>query len=120
MNLHIDPSGRTPVYEQIREQLATRIATADLPAGTKLPTIRALAAQLGLAVNTVAHAYRELESAGLIVTRPRHGTIVATGDTVKARLREAALAYVSVARQLGVTPEVALQEVDACLKAELR
>lgn len=70
MIVEIDSSSSVPAYEQVRAQIAAKISSEELPAGTKLPTIRGLAAALGLAVNTVAHAYRELEAAGLILTRP--------------------------------------------------
>jgi DNA-binding transcriptional regulator YhcF (GntR family) len=104
----VDQASEIPVYEQIRAQLAAKISAEKLAPGAKLPTIRALAAELGLAVNTVAHAYRELESAGLVQTRPRHGTTVASGQSTKAgagpreRLRESARQYAGLARQLGL------------------
>ncbi len=115
MILHIEATDTTPVYEQIRGQIAEQIARQELPAGTKLPTIRALAAELGLAVNTVAHAYRELESAGLINTRPRHGTTVASSNSSRALLREAARDYALLARRLGVGRDEALAEISAYL-----
>ena len=62
----IDGTSPVPPYEQIRSQLATQIGDGTLPAGTRLPTVRRLAGDLGLAVNTVARAYKELETAGLI------------------------------------------------------
>lgn len=54
-----------PPYEQIRGQLATMIASGVLRPGDQLPSIRQLAADLGLAANTVARSYRELVAAGL-------------------------------------------------------
>lgn len=106
-----------PVYEQIRLQIAQKISSEELVAGTKLPTIRALAADLGLAVNTVAHAYRELETAGLVQTRPRHGTTVAAGKSKRQgansreRLRSQARAYSKLARQLGIPAEQAREVI---------
>src|SRR6187402_593710 len=98
-----DPSLPEPPFEQLRAQLASRVASGDLPAGTKLPTVRALAARLGLAVNTVARVYRELEADGVVVTEGRRGTFVspsaaATGTDVQA----AATAYVEAARRAGL------------------
>lgn len=75
--LRVDPASGEPPFEQVRRQLADAVGDGRLPAGTKLPTIRALADELGLAVNTVARAYRELEVAGLVLTRRRLGTVVA-------------------------------------------
>lgn len=104
MLVKINPASDVPVFEQIRAQIAGKIAREELPAGTKLPTIRQLASDLGLAVNTVAHAYRELEQAGLVRTRPRHGTTVAdgTGSPVRERLRRGARNYAALAKELGV------------------
>jgi GntR family transcriptional regulator len=111
--VEVDPDSAVPPYEQVRAQLATLITTDALPPGAKLPTIRALAADLGLAVNTVARAYRELEAAQLVTTRVRHGTTVTRGGTalsetdVRARLTEGARAYVALAHTLGVPAEEA-------------
>ena len=75
---------------QLREQITAAAVAGSLPAGTKLPTVRALADQLGLAPNTVAKAYRELENAGVIETRGRAGSYVALDvndlDTLQAAL----------------------------------
>jgi DNA-binding transcriptional regulator YhcF (GntR family) len=76
MILRVDTASAVPPYEQIRGQIATMIGTGVLPVGRRLPTIRQLAADLGLAGGTIARAYRELEQAGLIRSRGRHGTFV--------------------------------------------
>ena len=76
MMIQIDPASPVPPYEQVRSQVATLARDGQLPAGTRLPTVRHLAAELNLAVNTVARAYRELEAASLVETRGRHGTFV--------------------------------------------
>lgn len=66
-----------PPYEQIRAQIAALIAAGTLAPGTRLPTVRSLAADLGIAAGTVARAYKELEQSGLLETRRRNGTVVA-------------------------------------------
>ena len=76
MILAIDPASATPAYEQIRDQVVAGIADGALRPGTRLPTVRQLAGDLGLAANTVARAYRELEAEGHVATRGRNGTIV--------------------------------------------
>jgi GntR family transcriptional regulator len=113
--IEVDTTSAVPVYEQIRAQLSTMIASGRLPAGTRLPPVRQLGADLGLAVNTVARAYRELEAAGLVTSRVRHGTVVADRATmapaqIERRLIEAAHEYAAVARQLGV-PAPAAQRI---------
>lgn len=67
--VHVDTASPVPPYEQIRAQLAALITTGRMPEGERLPTVRQLAADLGLAAGTVARAYRELEAASLIRTR---------------------------------------------------
>lgn len=67
------------MYEQIRWQVTEMIASGELSPGMQLPTVRALAADLGIAVNTVGRAYSELEAAGLVRSARRHGTVVADG-----------------------------------------
>jgi DNA-binding transcriptional regulator YhcF (GntR family) len=87
-------------------ELRASILAADLPGGTKLPTVRALADELGLAVNTVAKAYRDLETAGVIETRGRHGSFVAlSSDAAESALQVDAAAYAARAASLGVDPE---------------
>jgi DNA-binding transcriptional regulator YhcF (GntR family) len=99
----LDPGASEPPYEQLRRQIATRAATDALPAGTRLPTVRALAAELDLAVNTVAKTYRALETDGVVVTEGRRGTFVAPGAVASgAAASEAAAAYVAVVRRLGL------------------
>lgn len=114
----IDSTSPTPPYEQIRLGLAQQISDRTLPVGTKLPTVRGLAAQLGLAVNTVARAYRELEEAGIIETRGRSGSFVsAGGQRTRAEAQEAALAYARATARLGLDPDEALTIVAAALRS---
>jgi DNA-binding transcriptional regulator YhcF (GntR family) len=73
----VDLGSATPPYEQIRAQVSSLIAIGALAPGARLPTVRSLAADLGIAAGTVARAYRELEHSGLIETRRRNGSVVA-------------------------------------------
>lgn len=107
LDLVIEDDSATPPYEQVREQLHRLIDAGALPAGTRLPTVRALAAELGLAVNTVARAYRELETAGAVTTRGRAGTVVADDDAEHAA-KAAAAQYAARARELGVPADRAI------------
>ncbi|WP_030348802.1 GntR family transcriptional regulator [Streptomyces sp. NRRL S-1022] len=75
--VRVDTTSAVPPYEQIRAQLADLINSGRLAEGERLPTVRQLAADLGLAAGTVARAYRELETACLIRTRRGAGTRVA-------------------------------------------
>jgi DNA-binding transcriptional regulator YhcF (GntR family) len=114
MIVEVDPDNHIPPYEQIREQIATMIGSGVLPTGRRLPSIRQLAADLGLAANTVARAYRELEATGLVVSRVGNGTTVAAATVTLSRtetaqrLRAAADAYLAAARRLGRTTDEAI------------
>ena len=104
----LDTSDGDPPYEQIRTHIAAQVASGELPPGTKLPTVRALAETLGIAPNTVARAYRELEHSGVVTTRGRNGTVV-NGDGSDRAAKEAAASYAEVMRALGVRQDEALE-----------
>jgi DNA-binding transcriptional regulator YhcF (GntR family) len=106
----LDTSAGDPPYEQIRTQIARQVASGALPPGSKLPTVRALAATLGVAVNTVARAYRELEHSGVVTTGRRNGTVV-NGDRADHAAKEAAASYADIMRALGVRQDEALELV---------
>ncbi len=106
----LDSSLPDPPFEQVRSQVARGAASGELPAGTKLPTVRALATELGIAVNTVARAYKELEALGVVETRGRAGTFV-SGGGVSSSVRAAASAYVSSVRTLGLSDDEAVEAV---------
>jgi DNA-binding transcriptional regulator YhcF (GntR family) len=114
----LDDESSVPPYDQIRTQYATLISQGELAAGARLPTVRQLASDLQLAVNTVARAYRELEAAGLVETRGRAGTVVsAQGDRAIAAAVDAARAYAARAFSLGISPDDALEIVQAALSS---
>ena len=99
----VDHEGPEPPFEQVRRQLAAQVASGTLPAGTRLPTVRALAADVGLAVNTVARVYRELEADGVVVTEGRRGTFVSpSAAAASGDVRAATAAYVRTIRRAGI------------------
>ncbi|MEW9529567.1 GntR family transcriptional regulator [Microbispora sp. NPDC049125] len=116
MIVEIDPGSSTPPYEQLRTQIAALIRSGDLAVGARLPSIRQLARDLGLASGTVARAYRELEAAGYLRGRAGQGTVVReipemTETERGARLAEAARAYATAVRELGADIEAAVRAV---------
>ncbi|MEU8327086.1 GntR family transcriptional regulator [Micromonospora sp. NPDC048839] len=118
MLISVDADSSVPPYEQVRGQLAEMVGDGRLPVGCRLPTVRQLAADLGLAANTVARAYRELEAAGLLETRGRNGTFVAPGrDDAVDRLHRVAVEYAAEARRLAVPPDRAVALVRAAVDA---
>jgi DNA-binding transcriptional regulator YhcF (GntR family) len=112
--IDVDAESAVPPYEQVRDQLAARVRSGELSPGTKLPTVRGLAADLGLAANTVARAYRDLESLGLIETRGRAGSVV-TGDGVGRAARQAAHEYAETVQALGLDEAEAIRLVRRAL-----
>lgn len=76
MNIYISANDGVPIYLQIMKQIKHLIASGRLASGQELPPIRALAQQLLINANTVARAYRELEAAGIVITRRGAGTTV--------------------------------------------
>ena len=77
MLLHLDFNSDVPIYQQIRDQIVVGIASGALPAGQRLPTIRALADEAGINMMTVSKAYQLLKQEGYIQTDRRSGATVA-------------------------------------------
>ena len=114
--LRIDPTSSEAPYEQVRRQIAEAAAAGMLAPGHKLPTVRRLATELGLASNTVARAYRELEASGLVTTRRRVGTIVqAAPAPAGPELQEHAVAFVREARAAGLSDDAVIDLVRGAL-----
>jgi DNA-binding transcriptional regulator YhcF (GntR family) len=124
MILHLRTDSPVPPYEQLRAQIATMVASGVLAPGARLPTIRQLAGDLGLAAGTVTRAYRELERDGVIAGRGRHGTFVRDRPAAAVqpsdlgrRLEEAARWFAVQASQLGADPSTALARARDALDA---
>lgn len=101
--VHIDPDSAHAPYDQLRLRILDLIARGDLLVGERIPTVRALAADLRLAPNTVARSYRELEAAGVIETRGRRGSFVkASANTALERAQRATFEHVAALREMGI------------------
>lgn len=111
LDLRVSPSEGKPIYRQLVEQLTYLVAAGRLEAGARLPPVRQLAAQLVINPNTVARAYRQLEAAGTVSTRPGAGVFVSDGGSPLSRehkhrvLAERIDLLLSEAHQLGVDDE---------------
>lgn len=118
LKIAIDADADLAPYEQVRTQISQQARSGALPVGYKLPTVRGLAEELGLAANTVAKAYRALETDGVIETRGRNGTfIAAAGDAAERRAAAAAAAFAEQVHRLGLTQEAALSAARDALRA---
>ena len=112
--LVVDPDDPTPPYEQLRRQVRDLVGGGVLRPGDRLPPLRQLAGDLGLAVGTVARAYKELEGDGVVVTAGRRGTVVAPAPpTASADAVDAAVARaVALARGAGWDRRRVLEAVE--------
>jgi GntR family transcriptional regulator len=122
MLLHVNPSSGVPLYLQIQAQVKNAVAAGALQPGDALPSVRKLAADLGINPNTAARAYLELEREGVIATVPGGGTYVADGvpgllksERVR-RLRPLAKQVAVEGAQLRLSPEEILDLVKHELK----
>ncbi|WP_020661813.1 GntR family transcriptional regulator [Amycolatopsis benzoatilytica] len=114
----VDAENGVPPWRQVHDQIARAITTGSLPRDARLPPIRQLSRDLGLASGTVARVYRELEAAGWVTTARARGTVV-TGPADRpdpaTLLLGAAAEYARHSRELGVTPDEAVDAVRVAL-----
>lgn len=111
MSLHVDPASPVPPYEQLRQQVTALVLSGALPPAARLPSIRQLANDLGLAGGTVARAYRELEGDGVVSTHGRNGTVVAGPPRrpgLPPELISAAREYALTASKVGASVDHAI------------
>lgn len=121
MRVIVSPVSGVPLYEQIVEQVRQQIMAGELAAGTALPSLRALAAELRVSLITTTRAYNDLAAEGLIVNVPGKGSFVAEIDPDEARLsaleraRSGVRQIVARTRHTGL---VSLEELTAILAEE--
>lgn len=112
----VDAASSRPMNEQLTAQIQDAVKAGTLAAGTKLPTVRSLATELGVAPYTVARAYRQLEDLGVIETHGRNGTLVSThGDTTQQQAQLAARAFADRIHGLGYPSDLALELAKSAL-----
>ena len=117
INFALDYSGGAPIYRQIIDQIRFGIVSGQLKLGEQLPTVRALAVELKVNLNTVSKAYKELEIKDILETQQGTGTFVnKTGLVVPEKEREDKLAEIcmqfsSVALSYGFTLDEVAREL---------
>ncbi|AZS36567.1 HTH-type transcriptional repressor YtrA [Microbacterium lemovicicum] len=115
--LRIDPASPLPPYEQLRIGVVDAVGAGRLVAGARLPAVRRLAEDLGVAPGTVARAYKELEAAGFVQTLGRNGTVISPqGDPARQQAQRAAAAFAGEMRSLRIGDDDARALVDAALR----
>jgi GntR family transcriptional regulator len=103
----LDPKTGVPFYRQIIDQIKFGIAKGNLKVGEQLPTVRSLAVDLKVNLNTVAKAYKELEILNVLETQQGTGTFISTSDIqlpnseMKKKLQEICDEFVSIAGSYG-------------------
>ena len=80
MQIHLDPSSELQLYKQLANQLIESIAKGELKNGDTLPSVRAMATDLGINVSTVSKSYHELEEKGLIELKPKAKAVIIGGQ----------------------------------------
>ena|SRR5262245_14323372 len=84
MIITVDAEDRRPLYQQVSDEIKALIARCELAEGAALPPVRQLAADLGVNLNTIATAYRELQAEGLITVKHGSGAVVTSRQTSAA------------------------------------
>src|SRR5262245_9732145 len=116
LDFHLERSG-VPIYVQIRDQFRRAIGNGTLRPGEQLPTMRQLAVDLKVDLNTVRHAYDELERSGVIVILRARGTYVADKpppvDVARQARKVQSLAHqvMAMATSSGVDPAEVANEL---------
>ncbi len=116
VTLSIDRESKKSVYEQVASQVRQLVASGALVPGATLPSVRQLAGDLGVNLNTIARAYRVLKAEGFLVIRDRAGVTVAAPagkiePSDQARLLEQLRVTLAQLRQAGITPDDLLSTV---------
>jgi GntR family transcriptional regulator len=118
IDFKLDPKSGIPFYRQIIDQIRYGIATGNLKIGEQLPTVRALAVQLKVNLNTVSKAYRELEIQSILETQQGTGTFIGPTkveippDERKMKLKSICSEFLSIAATYGFTAEEIIDELN--------
>jgi len=119
MFLTIDTADARPIYQQVVDGIKELIARGKLAEGAPLPPVRQLAADLGVNLNTVATAYRELQKDGLILIRHGSGSVVAS-RTITERSRDELLRPLRTALTELVLSGLSPNKIQSIVMRELR
>lgn len=109
--LTLDPDSTEPPFRQLKGQIIEAIRRGTLTPGTRMPAIRTLATDVGIAARTAAKVYSELEEAGMLEGRGRSGTFVTAPDLTSAVLTRAAEEFAERAAGSGFTLNEAIAAV---------
>ena len=117
IDFKLDPKSGVPFYRQIIEQIRYGIATGSLMVGEQLPTVRALAVQLKVNLNTVTKAYKELEIQRILETQQGTGTFVGvikieiSTEERKTKLANICTEFLNIAAAYGFSVQDLIEEL---------
>jgi len=117
IDFKLDPKGGVPFYRQIIDQIRYGVAAGSLKVGEQLPTVRALAVQLKVNLNTVSKAYRELEIQNILQTQQGTGTFIGSmdvrisGEERQNKLESICSEFLSIAASYGFSIEEMVNEL---------
>lgn len=118
MYITVDERDRRPLYQQVVDEIKALIAGGELTEGSSLPPVRQVAADLGLNLNTIAHAYRQLQKQGLVKIRHGAGAVV-TSRILSETTEEHLSAHLSTALTQLALAGLKLSEVRVLVETEL-
>ena len=112
----LNPSGRQPIYEQLYQSVVKMAALGVFSENEQLPSVRSVAQELGVNVNTVQKAYRMLEKDGVIVSYPGKGSFIASGDNALLRQQKSAREALMTAAQNAADCGLSEEEIVECAR----
>ncbi|HEV7743718.1 MAG TPA: GntR family transcriptional regulator [Pyrinomonadaceae bacterium] len=118
MYITIDERDKRPLYQQVVDEIKGLIAAGELPEGSSLPPVRQVAADLGVNLNTIAYAYRQLQKEGLVKVRHGAGAVV-TSRLLRERTEEQLRGHLGTALTHLALAGLKLSEVRALVETEL-
>ncbi len=113
----LDPKSGVPFYRQIIDQIRYGIATGSLQVGEQLPTVRSMAVELKVNLNTVSKAYKELEIQNILETQQGTGTFIGSSKVQinrserKKKIADICDEFLSIASSYGFTPDDVMDEI---------
>ena len=113
----LDPKAGVPFYRQIIDQIKFGIASGNLKAGEQLPTVRSLAVELKVNLNTVTKAYKELEIQNILETQQGTGTFIGKSEIQipegekKAKIESICNEFMTIAYSYGFTSDDMIKEL---------